>query len=323
MIRWRVLAIIAMASAAPLESCSRSFGSDEVMDAASIAEQAFASQDAENFVSARREAESRLGCVHDPLSALDVVRLHRLMALGAFLDGDEAKMKQAVAGMIAIDPEVRFPEEIAPTGHKLDQIRAALVGAQADGVGGGDGPLLAAFADGWIEVNGAFAPRVAADVSATLQHLDNQGVVKETRYYWPGDALGNWESTTGEIAAPVAAKASTAPRGPRSVAKAATEKPTKVKPSAATRPASETQAQIDRENRTARHIALLAGTGLGLAATGALYAFAATAEQNALDPEVPEPQAEVFRSQANGLTWGWIGTTVLAGGLATTLVVTW
>ncbi len=318
MISWHVLAIIAMASAAPLDSCSRSFGSDEVMDAASIAEQAFASQDAENFVSARREAESRLGCVHDPLSALDVVRLHRLMALGAFLDGDEARMKYAVAGMLAIDPEVRFPEELAPSGHKLDQLRASLVGAPH-----GEGPVLAAFADGWIEVNGAFAPRVAADVSATLQHLDNQGVVKETRYYWPGDALVDWESATGEVAAPVAAKASTAPRGPRSVAKAITEKPPKLKPSASSKPASETQAQIDRENRTARHVALLAGTGLGLAATGALYAFAATAEQNALDPGVPEPQAEVFRSQANGLTWGWIGTTVLAGGLATTLVVTW
>ncbi|MBM4367034.1 MAG: hypothetical protein FJ102_12545 [Deltaproteobacteria bacterium] len=318
-----MLAIIALATAAPLESCSRSFGSDEVLDAASIAEQAFASQDAENFASARSETESRLGCVHDPLSALDVVRLHRLMALGAFLDGDEAKMKHAVAGMLTIDPDVRFPEELAPTGHKLDQIRAALVGEPRLPVGSADGPVLAAFADGWIEVNGAFAPRVATDVSATLQRLDNQGVVKETRYYWPGESLGDWESATGEVAAPVAAKASTAPRGPRTVAKAATEKPTKLKSAGAARPASETQAQIDRENRTARHIALLAGTGLGLAATGALYAFAATAEQNALDPEVPEPQAEVFRSQANGLTWGWIGTTVLAGGLATTLVVTW
>ncbi|MBM4389918.1 MAG: hypothetical protein FJ090_02240 [Deltaproteobacteria bacterium] len=261
--------------------------------------------------------------MHDPLSALDVVRLHRLMALGAFLDGDEEKMKHAVAGMLAIDPGVRFPEELAPAGHKLDQIRTTLASASPAATGASDGLPLAAFADGWIEVNGAFAPQVASGMSATLQHLDNQGVVKETRYYWPGESLGDWESAGGEIAAPLAAKASTAPRGPRTVAKAATEKPTEVKPSAAARPASETQAQIDRENRTARHIALLTGAGLGLAATGALYAFAATAEQNALDPNVPEPQAEVFRSQANGLTWGWIGTTVLAGGLATTLVVTW
>ncbi len=317
-----MLGLLATALAAPLDTCARTFGSDELLDAASMAEGAFAGQDADGFTSARIEVESRLACVSDPLSALDVVRVHRVMALGAFLDGDQVRMRHAVAGMMAIDPEVRFPDDLAPSGHTLDQVRASLVGAVP-----AEGPTLVGFPDGWIEVNGAFSPRVAGDVAATLQKLDNQGVVHETRYYWPGSSLDDWAGTGAMITAP---GASAAPRGPRSaVAKpevaAKGGKATKggVKASLPAGPASETQAQIDRENRTARHVALLAGTGLGLAATGALYALAATAEENALDGTVPAPQAEVYRDQADGLTWAWIGASVLSGGLAATLVITW
>ena len=58
-------------------------------------------------------------------------------------------------------------------------------------------------------------------------------------------------------------------------------------------------------------------------ATGVVYALAADAKAHALDPAEPEPSAEAWRDQADGLTWGWIGGTVVSGGLLATLVIAW
>jgi hypothetical protein len=181
--------------------------------------------------------------------------------------------------------------------------------------------------DGWIEVNGVFAPKVQADVAATLQRLDTQGVVVETRFWWPGDDLLDWASTGAEAMETDAAKASAARRG-RIVA--AVPRPPKAPkaepiplPPARKGPIGETDKQIARENATARRIALLGGTGLGAAASGVIYLLAADAEAKALDPSVPLQQAEVYREQADSLTWAWIGGSVLAGGLLATVAITW
>ena len=299
-----ILLTVALALAVPVVECARPFTSAELIEAADIAEERFADQDPDGVGGARKDVQERLGCVKDPLSTADVVRVQRVMALGAFFEQNDAGMRAAVAGMVQVDITARFPEAVLPSGHKLDKLVDELAGLPHN-----TGAPLRAFSDGWIEVNGAYAPTVDSDVAATLQHLDNQGQVVETRYWTPGDALGDWEASGAE---PVAG----APPPKARVRKTVTLPD---KPNAK----ATTGGQIARENAAARHTALIVSGGVGLIATGVLYGLAADAKEQALDPEVPEARALAWRDQANGLTWGWIAGSVLSGGLVATLAITW
>ncbi len=305
-----LIALFASALAVPVAECPRPFTSAELLAAADAAERRFEEQDPEGFDAASREVQARLGCVADPLSALDVVRVQRVMALGAFFAQNDARMRAAVAAMVQVDITARFPENVIPSGHKLDKLVDELAGLPHS-----EGTPLRSFPDGWIEVNGAYAPTVAADVSATLQRLDNQGKVVETRYWTPGDDLGDWVSATGQT--------TDVPPPPQARKRPPVKLPGKATPGATTPGKLTTGAQIAKENATARHTALIASSGTALVATGVVYALAADAKSRALDPQVPEVEAMAWRDQANGLTWGWIAGSVVSGGLMTTLVVTW
>ena len=269
--------------------------------------------------------EERLACTSDPLSARDVVRIHRVMALGAFFAQDDARARAAVAGMLAVEAAASFPEDLVPQGSKLAILRDE--GIQASHTAG---PALVALGDGWIEVNGVFAPHVQEGVAATLQRLDTQGVVVETRFWWPGDSLGDWASTGAEATESAEAKDSARRREEAALKRLAAEATRQAAasqkaslPRGKSGPTSETDKAIARENATARHIALTGGAALGGVATGIIYFLAADAESRALDGEVPTTQAEVYRDQANSLTWAWIGTSVLATGCVATLAITW
>ncbi|GDX79095.1 hypothetical protein LBMAG42_09060 [Deltaproteobacteria bacterium] len=301
-----VLLFLSLALAAPVAECTRPFTSSELGDAADRAEAAFAEQEMDGFVAATADVRTRLECLSDPLSPLDVVRVHRVMALGAFIAQDEAKMRASVGAMVLVDIQARFPENVVPPGHKLDKLLDELAGGAHT-----TGLPIRQFSDGWVEVNGAYAPTVDVDLAATLQRLDNQGKVVETRFWSPGASLGDWEGTDGTVVAPPP-KARTRP-GQKGVAPL---------PVGAKKP-NTTTSQIAREDAAARHVAFGISTGAALIASGVVYGLAADAKTRALDPDEAETQAEAYRDQANGLTWGWIGGSVLSAGLAATLVVTW
>jgi hypothetical protein len=180
-----MLLLVSLALARPLAECERPFTSAELIEAADIAERRFANQDPPGFDEAQATVHERLGCTKDPLSPIDVIRVQRVMALSGFFAGDEARMRAAVGAMVRVDVTARFPEEVVPRGHRLDRLLDELAGSP-----NGEGPMLATFSDGWIEVNGAYAPNVDGSVACTLQRLDNQGQVLDTRYWQPGESLG-------------------------------------------------------------------------------------------------------------------------------------
>jgi hypothetical protein len=297
--------LLSVAVARPVAECERPYTSAELIEVAVRAEARFADQDPAGFEAAQAEVQARLGCVRDPLSALDVVRVQRVMALGAFFAEDEGGMRAAVAAMARVDITARFPDTVVPRGHRLDRMLDELAGRAY-----GAGPALASFSDGWIEVNGAFAPNVDAGVSCTLQRIDNQGQVVETRYWRPGESLGDWEASGAAV------ENASRPTGPARPRAASTGKQPLSKK-------NDTGSQIARENAAARRVALVASTGAAAVATAVVYSLAADAKMHALDPEESEPQALAYRDQANGLTWGWIGGSVVSGGLLATLVLTW
>ena len=304
-----MLLLVTLALARPLVECERPFTSAELIEAADIAERRFANQDPPGFDEAQATVHERLGCTKDPLSPIDVIRVQRVMALSGFFAGDEARMRAAVGAMVRVDVTARFPEEVVPKGHRLDRLLDELAGSP-----NGEGPMLATFSDGWIEVNGAYAPNVDGNVACTLQRLDNQGQVLDTRYWQPGESLGDWAGTG-------------AAGGPRPGSRPGPRTTPRKLPASLTvgggPSKNDTSSQIARENATARRVALVASTGVAAIATGVVYALAADAKAHALDPAEPEPSAEAWRDQADGLTWGWIGGTVVSGGLLATLVIAW
>ena len=314
-----MLSWLALATAAPLATCPRTFTSADLIDAAHRAEVKFGEQDVEGFAQAKADVEIRMGCTSDPLSPSDVVTLHKVLALAAFFDQDDVRAAQAVAAMLLVSPSATFPAELVPEGSKL-----ALLASQAPRAMP-PGPALLALANGWIEVNGAFSPNVTEGAAATLQRFDSQGVVTETRYWWPGQPLGDWAATGTQANASDAAQRSAEERASKVVK---TLPPPRV---VAPRPAvvvvaggeSQTDLQIAQDKRVAKHVAWLSATGLSAVATAVVYGLAAGAHDQALNPEVPVQQAEVYRAQANNLTYAWIGTSVLTGGLLATVAFTW
>jgi hypothetical protein len=304
-----VLLFISFVLAGPVSECTRAFSSAELLDASDLAEVRFANQDPTGFEEAQAAVQERLACTGDPLSTLDVVRVQRVMALGAFFAGDEAAMRAAVGAMVTVDITARFPEEVVPRGHRLDRLLDELAGQPH-----GSGPALASFSDGWIEVNGAYAPNVDETVACTLQRLDNQGQVVETRYWQPGGDLGNWSSggAVGDASAQAAARAAARAKRAKGALPQGTG-PLK----------NDTSSEIARENAMARRVALVSATGAAAIASTVVYALAADAKSRALDPTELEPSALAYRDQANGLTWGWIGGSIVSGGLLATLVLVW
>lgn len=320
---------VSFAAAAPLATCPRTFTSADLIDAAHRAEQRFGEQDGEGFDQAKIDVETRLVCTSDPLSPSDVVTLHRVHALAAFLGQDDAKASAAVAGMLVVSPSATFPLELVPEGSKLAVLVETLSGTPHAA-----GPALLAIPDGWIEVNGAFAPNVSDGVAATLQRFDNQGVVTETRFWWPGESLGDWEGTGTQAIASEAAQRSADARKSKvakpapvvkatPAPKAAKPAPVAVDVAGVVVPERQIDIQIARDKVIARRVALVSATGLSAIATTVVYALAAGAHEQALDAGVPEQQAEAYRDQANGLTYVWIGTSVLTGGLLATVAITW
>ncbi len=306
-----VLLLVALAAAKPITECERPYTSVELLEAADRAEARFSDQDPAGFEEAQAEVQERLVCLKDPLSPIDVVRVQRVMALGAFFGNDEAAMRAAVAAMVRVDITARFPPDVVPTGHKLDRFLDELAGTPH-----GTGPALRSFSDGWIEVNGVYAPNVDADVACTLQQINNQGAVVETRYWHPGRSLGDWAGVEAAVAtAPPAGERTKPPAMLPAKAPLTTKAPISGK--------NDTSSQIARDNAMARHVALISSTGVAILASSVVYALAADAKSRALDSEETESQALAYRNQANGLTWGWIGGSVVSGGLLATLVVTW
>jgi hypothetical protein len=163
------------------------------------------------------------------------------------------------------------------------RLRAAMPGAAASVPTSPRTPLIGLLS-GWIEVDGAFSEDAPTGRAVVLQKMDAGGDVVESRYVWPEDGLGDWQ---GDGTKPVQ------PRAPRRVA------------------------------AHPHRLPLIAGGAASVVAGGVLYALAAGAEREALDPSVPVPDAEAARGRADGLTWAWIGASGAALGLGAAVVLTW
>ncbi|MDP2315465.1 MAG: hypothetical protein Q8P41_21385 [Pseudomonadota bacterium] len=295
-----MLLFVAHAFAAGLADCPRTFDTGEVVDAASSAEAAFMRVDAPGFSGGRAALAARLACSKDILSPAVIAQVHRVEALGTFLDQEGTRVPQALAGVFAAEPGHQIPSSLLPEGQPIrGLIPAAMLALRDD-----PGVALPKPGSGWIEVDGTHALRAPTQRSAVLQQIDGQGQVLATHYRWPDEAGFGW-----------------------------------VVPVEASDDALATAAQVEptgnRAGPWAHRAPTLAGAAASFVASGVLYAIASqgSAEFDAkpvLGPDASDQARADYRAEldgmqarTNGMTYGCYAAAGLGLAFGAVAVVTW
>ena len=171
-----------------LADCPRMFDTNDILEAANFAEAAFTNVNKPAFVEGRAAMEARTACASEVLSVNAQARVHRVEALGAFLDGRLDRVPLALAGVFATEPGHQIPTSLLPDGHPIrGQVAGAMLYLRDD-----LGAELPVPASGWIEADGAHVLRAPSLRAAILQQLDGQGAVPATHYRWPDEAGFDW-----------------------------------------------------------------------------------------------------------------------------------
>ena len=296
-----MLLFYSSAVAAGFADCPRTYDTVEVVDAAKSAEEAFKKVDAAGFRSGRQAVEARLVCSKDILSPAAIAQIHRVEALGAFLDKQATRVPQAVAGMFAAEPGHQVPTLLLPDGHPIRaQIPVAMMALRDD-----PGALMPVPGSGWIESDGAAAPRAPVQRASVLQQIDSQGQVVTTHYRWPDEVGFDWvvPMESGDAVADIS-----------------TAKP-----------------PVERKAASpwAHRAPLLVLSGASLVTSGLMYALAAdgraefdgspTLDGDALDAEraAYESELQALQAETNGLSYGFYGFLGVGVALGAVAVITW
>jgi len=167
----------------PLATASAGCPSDlaALTKAVDAAEAAYTGLLEDRFRWSRHEARRLLGCLETPAPEALAARLHLLEILDARLVGDDARLEDAIEGMVAADPDYQPDSRVAPSGSSLDR---AIDMARGDSWSNETRRLPEADGVDWI-VDGATASQFPLDRATVVQRLG-------------GDAQG-WYLTGGEV----------------------------------------------------------------------------------------------------------------------------
>ena len=262
-----------------LADCPRMFDTSDILEATNSAEAAFTKVDKPGFVEGKAAVETRVACASEVLSVNAQARVHRVEALGAFLDGRLDRVPLALAGVFATEPGHQIPSSLLPDGHPIrGQVTAAMLYLHDD-----LGADLPKPGSGWIEADGTHVLRAPSLRAAILQQLDGQGAVLATHYRWPDEAGFEW-------VVPVAGA------------------------SVAAANLSSTTATVARppSGEWAHRAPWLALSGASLITSGVLYALAAEGRadfdaQPALDGSVGDEERASYRAKLEGMATGTNG----------------
>lgn len=151
------------------------------IDAASAAYAAF---DAAGFEEHATTASALLPCLSEPASPSLAGAVHRMNALGSFLDKDHPATVVHFQSAITTDPRWQLPESLAPGRHPL-----RLDFEQAVQLRPSPTAPLAPPEFGWLLVDGARTERYPTQRPFLFQHIGTDGAPDLTRHLAPGAAL--------------------------------------------------------------------------------------------------------------------------------------
>ncbi|MDP2316162.1 MAG: hypothetical protein Q8P41_24910 [Pseudomonadota bacterium] len=300
-----ILLLVSVAHAELLADCAQTWNARGLLDVVESADINMGKMDTDGFLAARDTLLRRLACVNEPLSGTAVGAVHRVIATGAFLQKEDARIAPALAGLLAADPGYQLPLSLYPEGHP---IRVLLSHGGLLARDPNTRPLVS-LASGWLEVDGLATEKAPTARAAVIQQVDGQGAVVETRYVWPEADLGTWAG-----GAPLAAATPVKPVKP--------VKPPKVKVEREVQPALPTE-PVARSGKA--RVPMLAATAVTVVTTGVLLGAAASSKAAFLDTtsDLTDDELVALRGTTNTLTIGWAAAGVASLGLGVGLAFAW
>jgi hypothetical protein len=265
--------------------------------AAEEAQAAFGATKVPEFQAAIAQLDALVPCLMEPVDPELAALVHRMRGLGAFIERDQDRARQAFAAARVLEPDYSWPEELIPWGHPL------LGMYQAQSVDDAAFETVPPPGSGWVYMDGRPSEPRPIEWPTILQVSDAEGAVQLSSYLWPGDSLPEYSVdlvTSTVVPAPVPTQTDE-PALPVTVAATSTTV------------------------RTGPRPALLAAAGGAAVASGVLYALAARSQDQYWDPATPHADLDVARGRTNGLVLASAGAAGLAlgSGVVAFLEVQW
>lgn len=137
------------------------------------AEHAFVEMNASGVTNALDDAIAELSCTESVVPPALAARLHRAMALRAFISGDEAGSRRALYAAKVLDPAGDYPDTVVPPDHPLRVLLpGAILGTPAS-------VPVPAPATGSVHFDGRVSLARPSDRPALFQLTDARGTVKQ------------------------------------------------------------------------------------------------------------------------------------------------
>ncbi len=168
-------------------ACEEAVSPLEFYAAERAGEQAFGDLDIEGLRAARMAALDALRCLDVAMSDQMAAAFHRLMAVEAFTTGDNERVTVEFAAARRLQPGYAIKDRVAPEGHPLRTLYDEATDSQQ-----GLPELIWPPKGGSVMVDGVRGAPRYSNVSCVVQVFDAQGVLVETVYASPGDALPVW-----------------------------------------------------------------------------------------------------------------------------------
>ena len=172
--------------------CERAASPADFYLASDMGEQAFVDLDIEGLVVAQADALWALRCANQQISDKMAASFHRLMALSAFTEGDEARVLVEFHAARRLEPGYLIPPEVVPRGHPLRLHYEASINVEM----GAPEPIYPP-SGGYVVVDGVKGAPRFTETSCIVQVFDIDHQLVETVYMGAGDALRQWGPVPG------------------------------------------------------------------------------------------------------------------------------
>ncbi len=149
--------------------------------AAQQGELAFANMDMVGLTQARKGALQQIPCLGEPVTTDVAAAFHRMMAMAAFTQGDEAGTLAEFHAARRLQPGYTIPEAVAPEGHPLVDLYERSVDAAEGSLDPTIPPL-----GGWVTVDGVRGAPRPTGISTILQSFEADESIDRTLYLLPG-----------------------------------------------------------------------------------------------------------------------------------------
>lgn len=193
-----LLCLLAPLSASAADNCGSPVTSADLRVALDRAESAFSALDVERFTTTMDDIIYEVPCLAEPAQPALAAQLHRLQGIRQFVAHDEQRAAEAFAAARAADPSYVLPTSLVPDGHAIRDLygRVPLENGSFD--------ALPQPREGTLRFDGVAGNLRPTGWPTLVQVLDGDGLVAQTDYLFPGDAMPAYDADN-HVATSVAA----------------------------------------------------------------------------------------------------------------------